>query len=209
MKSFAVGIFLIAVILGFLVGASESPVAGIALTATFGLVASAISLKSKPQDMLKASALDLSRASVPEPNPQRPTEITSATLHDLGLVLAVFSIAFSVGLAAGIASRIKYHKVEPMTALPWQGLEEPRTARKAVDWIVVHKKLRDLGYTDKQIASLYAIEAAQLKKDKDTPALMNEELVSSILQSEAKRSDEKRIPFMAWDPSKRKLGIDG
>ena len=43
MKSFIAGIGSIAILMGFLVGASYSPIAGVAVTAAFGVIAATIS----------------------------------------------------------------------------------------------------------------------------------------------------------------------
>ena len=196
MKTFAFGVSAIAALLGFLVGASESPVAGIALTAAFGLVASAISLK------FKTSAGEIERSDAPKL--AAAGSMSTESLQALGLILFLFAITFAVGLGAGVASRLSYHKATPETAFPWQGLDAPKTAKKAVDWILVRKRLRDLGYTDTQIQSIYAIDLEQATKDKANP-WRGQEMLSPILKSEAEKIEMKEPPYVAWDPMLKRV----
>ena len=83
MLTFTLGIASIAVLLGFLVGASNSPVAGVALTATFGIVGAALALYQK-------SEVDgLSDPAISEPMmaaARRNTAGTSRNRSSLGIV---------------------------------------------------------------------------------------------------------------------------
>ena len=198
MLTLGLGIASLAALLGFLVGASESPVAGIAITATFGIVATILSAKSS------AAAVD----SVP----QKATEVTTLPLYKLGQMFIVFSIAFVAGLSGGIYARLQFHEVDAQT-LPWEGKSAPKSARQAVDWIIVGAKLRSMGYSNRQVLELYEIDVARRKDEKDESLWRSDELISPLLESKKEGDALKKTPFMAWDPNPKKklLGprVDG
>lgn len=184
---FAIGIACVSTLLGFLVGASESPVAGIALTATFGIVATGLALHQNAAGVPKDSLPPVDGVTTDESKFIR-------ALRSLGYVLVIFSIAFSTGLWAGIHMKMQSHKVQIEASLPWAGQEAPKSARKAIDWVVVRHKLRDIGYTDSQIVEIYKIDT---KKGDSNDGLRfwgsEEQLLSSILTGVQTPSSEKII----------------
>ena len=198
MLNLSLGIACLAALLGFLVGASESPVAGIAITATFGIVATVLSTK------LSSSALD--------PNSQKSRDFTAVHLTQLGRILIIFSVLFASGLAVGIAARLKFNETDA-PSLPWEGKQAPRSAKQAVDWIIVNNKLRGMGYSQKQVMEIYELEVARRKGEKDENSSLSDELISPLLESKKEEGVRKKTPFMAWDPDTKKklLGprIDG
>ena len=161
MLTFTVGIASIALLLGFLVGASDSPVAGVALTATFGIAAAALSLYQKSE------AGDPSDRSADEPKKTTAARRnTIDTLNLVGRMFVVFSFAFFVGLICGVYVKLLPSAVEPASPFPWQGLGSPTSARIAIDWILVQRHLKSVGYSDIQITDLYKI---YLQQDKNIP----------------------------------------
>jgi hypothetical protein len=156
---FVSGIVTFAILLGFLVGASESPVVGTAVTAAFGLLAGVVSLL----------ATSSSKAEGSSPSKRFAVELIASrsALSRLGKVLLAFAIPFGCGVAAGASSRIVYSNPVQST-MPWHSLKPPLSPTKALDWIVVRERLRDLGYTDQQVQSLYQIELdANLRESKE------------------------------------------
>jgi len=161
MLTFTLGIASIAVLLGFLVGASNSPVAGVAITATFGIVAAALAFyqKSGVEGPFDPAITDPKKMPAPQKN-------TVDAFKNLGRVLAVFSIAFFAGLGCGVYVKLLPRGVEAASAFPWQGVASPASARTAIDWILVQRHLRSFGYIDTQIAEIYKLH---LKESADTP----------------------------------------
>ena len=203
MLQFAVGISLVALLLGFLVGVSESPVAGIALTASFGIVATGLALHQRT-----ASGHPPDLPSVPDAEPTKSDLLTA--LESLGKVLIAFAITFVGGLALGVATKIWSHAPEPQQKLLWQisqvPASAPASARKAIDWIVVRERLRALGYSDQQILEVYRIDADK-KKDEDKGGFLQPDnsLLSPILSAAPAASSPGRpIPYIAWDPRPRR-----
>src|SRR3990172_5238075 len=86
MRWFTAGIVSLAVLLGFLVGASHTPVAGVAITATFGLLAAVFALHQKATI---GKALTLNQSLLEQFEQLKP-KITDA-LNALGRTLFVFS----------------------------------------------------------------------------------------------------------------------
>lgn len=151
-KPFLFGTILMAVLLGFLVGASSSPIAGAAVTSGFGIVAAmlaAVQAKGLPES--KPSR----RAHAKAPDPQ---VFPLATLNALGWCLVVFCTAFSAGLASGVAARVQFAGPQSPPAFPWRGAATPPSSiRVAVDWIALKRLLSEAGYTDSQIEELYRL----------------------------------------------------
>ena len=196
MITFATGIACLATLLGFLVGASESPVAGIALTATFGIVATGLALHQRaagesPADLPKVAGV------VPgEGNLNR-------ALRSLGVVLVTFSLTFGIGLSVGVYTKLKSHEVQLEASLPWQGLQPPTSARKAIDWILVRKRLREHGYSDPQIVELYKIDLAVRKSDDKAIGWgsTDDQLLSPILSAApATPAPQSKGNYIAMDP---------
>lgn len=174
MLLFSIGIAFIAALLGFLVGASESPVAGIALTATFGIVATGLALHQKA-----ATVTPNSLPPVPASEVSQAQLVTA--LKSLGVVLIVFTLTFAGGLTLGVWSKLQSHIAEPQTRLVWQGAQRPTTAKKALDWIMVQRKLKDMGYTDKQVLEIYKIDIGIEKDDDKNIFSSDDQLLSPIL----------------------------
>lgn len=204
MFTFASGIGSLALLLGFLVGASNSPVAGIALTATFGLATAALSLYQK------SDAGDSSE------NPANESKKTAnarksafATLTMLGQLFIVFTITFFVGLGGGVYVKHLQSVAEPAPPFPWQGQEAPPSARIAIDWILVQKHLRSAGYSYSQISEIYKFR--QQQGQSFSPIFSNDhDLLSPLFVLE--KPAQTRIPYIAensaprgtpWDPGLR------
>src|SRR5262252_7467409 len=101
---FAIGVCALALLLGVMVGASQTPVAGVAITAAFGLALAALGKTSLERTS------DLSRAAspvvIPELSPESVDARFKASLQDLGKLLLVFCLAFAVGLVGGAELRV-------------------------------------------------------------------------------------------------------
>jgi hypothetical protein len=207
MKPFVAGVVAIALLTGTLVGGSDSPVAGVAITAVFGLVAAVVALykgqvQESPQDgrlVVTLPAVDLSEM-----------------LNALGRVLTLFCIAFIVGLGVGIFARGLSHLPKAEVSLPWDGLEKPPTAAVAADWIVARKLLREMGYSNEQIATIYKLDLENLKstqssaKDLVVKSMVPRTALSSILRAPVGSAPAAAPPgtdaFITWEPKKREEG---
>lgn len=133
---FVFGLGCLALVLGYLVGGSHSPVAGVAITAAFGLAVPLFTL-------LGGKSADTS----------------TDRLEVAGKVLSVFCLLFVVGIALGAFSRLRNWPAPSREAevFPWKD-QAPKTAYHAVDWIILKHRLRSLGYSDEQVLELYSIQ---------------------------------------------------
>ncbi len=172
---FSLGIGSSALILGVLVGASQSPVAGVAITATFGVVAAALAVWQKSAIERKLELIStqngISDTNTPsfqsavETLGRIETDIRDA-LNRLGRLLVLFSLAFILGIILGAQVRVGQwpkKNLIPKT-FPWANSEAPGRIEDAVDWIVVQERLRDAGFSQGQISNLYALQIKEWKE---------------------------------------------
>ena len=200
------GVAALSLLFGFLVGASHTPVAGVAITATFGLLAGVFAFHQKAT---------LERTLGPKQNLMKQLDQLKPRITDalgvLGRVLVVFSLAFGVGLTWGIYLKI----TEPIgvsksaATFPWEGSTEPRSTRAAIDWILVQEKLRVIGYNDKQIRALY--EADRKSKSNATRFGLEDELLSPLFSKIEvdRRLHIEKEHYIADIPDLMKKHMDG
>jgi hypothetical protein len=133
---FVLGLSCLSMVLGDLVGGSHSPVAGVAITAAFGLAVPLFTLLGSKSADTSADQLNIA-----------------------GKVLSIFCVVFVVGLVLGASSRLTNWPAPHRVALvfPWKD-QAPKTAYHAVDWLIVRDRLRSIGYTEEQVKQLYAIQ---------------------------------------------------
>ena len=176
MVFFVFGVVSIALLMGFMVGASSSPVAGTAITASFGIVAAAFAYAQQSAigdpDGIGSAKPDKSA---------KARQISIDTLNSLGKVLFAFSATFAIGMAAGIWARAGASVSAASTSFPWGNAAPPQSPRAAIDWLLVQRNLRNMGYTEDQIGTLYKLGAAMKK---DEPLIPTSELLSPLFSSQ-------------------------
>jgi hypothetical protein len=142
-----VGLSLTAIVQGYMVGASDSPVVGSAITAFFGLGVAAVGVfkerRSQSEEKLGAGANVEAHYS--------PNWIRSA-----GIMLTIFALSYLTAAVAGSVVRARSTRPE-RASFPWTEKTQPGSPQKALQWLVVQKRLRDYGYTATQIQSLYQL----------------------------------------------------
>lgn len=207
MHWFNAGITAMAMLLGFLVGASHSPVAGVAITAAFGLLAAVFAFNQKAT-FDKAMAVNFELFE----HLDRLRPQIRGTLNALGRTLLVFAIAFAVGLACGIYLRVgqPFSPAKAPATFPWEGLTAPISGQSAIDWLLVQDKLRSMGYRDDQIRALY--EKDRKSRGEPRPTRFGELLspLFSSIPSGNRTFDFGDIRFIAEDSKPRPWGgVDG
>jgi len=153
----AFGIFALAVVLGYVVAASGTPVASIAIPATFGLVVAALGLV---QAHKKASAEPMAKGSL-------PIEVAASdeplNAMRYGGALLCFALGFGAGLPVGARARLdNWFAPMPQTIeLTWirHSLPEPPSGEAAIYWLYVQSILQARGLSDNQIKVLYVLQA--------------------------------------------------
>lgn len=147
------GLGLLAFVLGALVGASHSPVAGVTITAAFGLAIPVFSFVHAKESHKRSD------------DQQNIAASSSRELAKAGKLLALFSLTFCLGLIVGAYSRVYDWPSARQQArkLPWTDKNAPIRAVHAIDWLVIQNHLLALGYTEEQIEQLYSIQFAAWK----------------------------------------------
>jgi hypothetical protein len=168
------GIGLIAVITGYMVGASQTPVVGIAMPAIFGLIVTAFGFFTNSELMKKIDTIKeaFNKNNVQEI--QSKLEFLSSEAKGnpmrIGRLLVVFSLAYALGLSFGTYLRVTNPFASKQARqFPWSdnpGAIEPPSALDAIDWIQLQEALSDLGYTQQQVKSLYQLQTKEWNKEK-------------------------------------------
>lgn len=139
-----IGISSFSIVLGFLIGSSNSPVIGAALSSIFGLAVALLGLL--------------------ESDDNNRFKLNYAKLKFSGKILFTFSILLLVGVIAG-----EYYRNDKISFLreshsfPWDNAP-PNSTYEALDWIITSQKLKQLGYSKEQIRSLYQIRLKEIVK---------------------------------------------
>lgn len=173
-----IAIGLLALVIGYMVGASSTPVAGVALPLVFGLVVSAVGL------LQRQNALEQLKALVPQLKDTKDASATQtlqkqvAIIEDdvknaprlVGLGLIIFVLLYGLGLWLGAYVRNSGILAVAITP-PWieSELEEqldndPLTADMGLSWISLSQKLRLAGVSNEVIQELYQVAWTQGKE---------------------------------------------
>lgn len=162
------GLSLFSATLGLLVGASQSPVAGVLVTALFGVVVAAIGLFDNQNIATKLAALksELSRLFIAgeRADEEKLSSILGRALAPdsarVGKMLFFFSVFFLLGLFGGALLRVNAwpSPKRVMLGFPWSPQTKPTMPYNALDWIVIQDSLLKMGYSEKQVRQLYSLQ---------------------------------------------------
>lgn len=133
-----------ALVIGFLLGASNTPVIAPFLTAIFGLIGSIIGTEYL-----------ISKSSK-----------TSTDVNAIGSIFLTASILLFFGTLIGESYRSGLF-TNKEKVLPWNSSTAPIDTKEAIDWILVKEKLNEIGYSNSQVEAIYRIrerEIAMLKE---------------------------------------------
>lgn len=161
----AAGIGSIGIVLGFMVGASATPVVSVAIPTIFALAAAAVGLvqNSQVNKEVAATIKSLSKGGEAVPELIALRDHLKTAPARLGAALLVFSVCYLAGIVLGATARTGEWLMPPRSAppLPWHNGQAPAPpdAQRALEWIVVQHQLRKLGYGDATVEQLYAIDA--------------------------------------------------
>lgn len=142
-----IGISSFSIVLGFLIGSSNSPVIGVTLSSVFGLAVAFLGLL--------------------ESDDNKRFKLNYDKLKFSGKILFTFSILLLVGVITGDYYRNdKISVLKESQSFPWENTP-PNSTYEALDWIVTSQKLKQLGYSKEQIRSLYQIRLREIVKYKN------------------------------------------
>ena len=169
-----IGFILFSLFVGFIIGASNSPVIAPFITAMFGLIGSIIGVEfliSKSRE-------------------------NSISAKAIGFAMSFIAIGLFLGTVFGELYRSNTLFSEEKT-LPWGALMAPESTNEALDWIVVKDKMNGLGYSDEQVEDIYKIRASETVELKNKIEL---EIQSGLQQYERTRLYDRNYPFHAVFP---------
>ena len=138
-----IGYFAFALALGFLLGASNTPVIGAFIAALAGLAGA-----------LAGSPLFVEKDKGPK-----------ALGRFAGIALIVFSGALIAGELIGESYRTgRFSRAS--TNVPWRGKAQPEGTFEALDWIAVQEMLLSMGYSREVVEQVYKIRIKEVSRIK-------------------------------------------
>jgi hypothetical protein len=178
---FSLGMMLLSLLLGFMTGASSSPVAGVAITSVFGVAVTVLALFQRFSIEKKLDLITLPSTSEEGEQADFSTALTNLanleqqihdSLNSIGKFLILFVISFSFGIFIGSQVRVSEWPKQDTGAkkFPWTIKKAPKLAENALDWIVVQEQLLKLGYTEEQIRELYSMQSEHWKANGELSA---------------------------------------
>jgi hypothetical protein len=145
-----IGVSTTAVALGYMVGASSSPVVASIVPSVFGLLVVAFGvLKIKGNSSPEHTA-----AAAPEPGKARFA--SSRETRNLGIMLTIFAISYLGAAVFGVKIRTS-PGTEKAVQFPWTDKNRPTKISTALEWLVVQKRLAAYGYSPDQIRQIYEL----------------------------------------------------
>jgi hypothetical protein len=183
-----IGIGSIAMVVGYMVGGSQTPVVSVAVPVVFGLVITALGFvggsgSDKKLDALNefldraktglpigdgAETFDLGELKRVENTVNSIKEQIALTPERIGKVLVLFTAFYVIGLSFGTYARVRnLYAARLVKKLPWESginVRRPPTSADAIDWINLQEQLLEAGYTPEQVADVYLIQIDEWNK---------------------------------------------
>lgn len=139
------GIAFFSVLLGLLIGASNTPIAGAVVSSIFGILVILLGFFKREED--------------------KKISISPQNLKFAGKSLVMFSVLMFVGLLVGENYRNNtFDFLKEEQIIPWENDSGPTNTYEAIDWLITSKKLRQLGYSETQIKLIYKIRIVEISK---------------------------------------------
>lgn len=233
-----IAIGLLSSIIGFLVGASATPVVGIALPALFGFIGTGIALfqqftsspeKKDANEQIKLLEQKSAQEGV-DSSTQEQLEIKKGEANTLqkqeqkrfnGTIIAVamllifFALFFSGGVFGGQWARLSqaYDRFLPReyTVVPWEedtNLEPPTTPAQLQQWIAFQRLLADNNYSPEAVESNYGLLYNQWEKDAQ-PTPSSASIWDDLDNSTSPLKDNALVlRWITLEASLRSLGYD-
>lgn len=200
-----IGVLSVGAVLGYMVGASNSPVVGTAIPSVFGLVVLAIgAIKDRGRPAT-------SGGTEVESEERRGMNHLFSSFHSarpLGIMLTIFSVTYFAALLGGTEVRAASIKNAP-PHFPWPNAKPPANVEDALEWLAVQQQLIAYGYSPEQVQALYALPRAQRAQLTSYLPMLGQAAQPGALGThmEPQRSplvDSKWIPVIErFDPSVR------
>jgi len=187
-----------AVSIGYMVGASNSPVVGSITPAVFGIVIFALGVLK----IQKTTGSE--HAQVPGSPSMDVSVIPLRSVRQLGIMLTLFSISYFGAALLGTEIRaLAVAKKSP--ELPWAANSEPNNLDTALQWLVIQKRLEAYGYTPGQVRQVYGYYQKSSASTQQQQFLnLSNKLIDSVPEPGQllKKPDICSLGCFAGDPDK-------
>ncbi len=207
------GLSLFSATLGLLVGASQTPVAGVLVTALFGVVVATIGLFDNRKIATKLDALrpELSRLSISGErfDEEKIASVLGQSLVPdsarVGKLLFFFSAFFLLGMVGGALLRVNAWPTPKSAAIrfPWSPQTAPTMPYNALDWLVIQDSLLKMGYSEEQVRLLYGLQYSAWKKSgENIPSsglVTKSEPLSGLLKGQVKPASEASKGLVVYE----------
>ncbi|PSL24427.1 hypothetical protein [Chitinophaga ginsengisoli] len=144
------GLITFSLVLGLMIGASNSPVIGALVTGVIGAGMAFLGL------FFDRKKEDLKDINIPRPS-----------AGAIGKAVTLFSVLLCVGVYLGVLYR-NFEPTASSSKFVWENQNAPSTAYEAIDWILVKENLIKRGFTEQQVKALYNIRIAERNANKAT-----------------------------------------
>ncbi len=134
-----IGFILLSLFMGFIIGASNTPVIAPFITAMFGFIGSVVVVEfliSKSKE-------------------------NSVSSKSIGNAISLIAVCLFSGALFGALYRSNAIFSQGKR-LPWDTMLTPESPQEALDWIVVKEKMNSLGYSDEQVEAIYEIRVSEI-----------------------------------------------
>ncbi|WP_321401270.1 hypothetical protein [Maridesulfovibrio sp.] len=173
---------------GYLTGASGSPVVSIVLPLLFGLAATGLALFQPAKQLSNIPKEKINDHEWIKSFMEGVQSGQKKTKQLIGLSLIFFSIFYLSGTVIGAKARIEHWIVKPkIKTMPWTKETRPKTIDEALTLIMVTEQLANLGYTD------YAAELTHIRAGEIGINLTNGETDRANQTKTTQQSDVKKI----------------
>jgi hypothetical protein len=209
------GLSLFSATVGLLVGASQTPVAGVLVTAIFGVVVAAIGFFDSRNVATKLDSLksEMSRLSISgeRVDEEKISSVLGKSLAPdsarVGKLLFLFSAFFLLGIVGGALLRVNAwpSPKRVVTRFPWSAQTAPTMPYNALDWIAIQDSLLKMGYSEEQVQQLYRLQYSVWQKSgENIPSsglVTKSEPLSGLLKGQAEPVPEQSKGLVVYDDS--------
>ncbi len=223
------GLAVVGLLIGYMVGASSTPVVGAAIPVVFGLVATGFALLQRTgnSDAVTKAIEKISTAGdlakILKQADEQAKRSFSEAARDVGIALIVFSVFYFLGTLVGAQLRLNgtfaQFYPENFKSLIWEvensNLEAPPNLAEAIAWLSLQRSLDAYGFDDTEIATLYELAYEQWNPEKEEPSAFPWDddkqpyfasaaydwilLQKELLDSGYKEEDVKALYLIQWE----------
>lgn len=139
---FYLGICSFAIVIGLLIGASQSPILGVFISGILGLL------------------VGIGGSFISKEDSEEKQKVNNLDFNIIGKILLQFSLFLIIGVYLGSDYRANIYKVKSPEFI-WTEQTKPQSTYEAFDWLRVNEILGSKGYSKSQIKELYELRISE------------------------------------------------